>query len=118
MSTNQYLETIPYMDIIFGSSPEQGGISCTDALMSNIPYIIYTANSTSSPAEYFLKSINKGHWVARSGENFVKEVSNQLKRISQGISESTKEECQLLSLKLNLVKVLMNTLKDFLIGLH
>ena len=57
-------------------------------------------NSITSPTEFLLESIDKGEWIAKSAHEFSTIVDNQLKAISKGYHEDTRELCVLQSAKI------------------
>ena len=85
------------MDIILGSSPEQGGVTCFDALMCNIPYIIYAANSTTSASSYILEKMDLKKWITYSAAEFIARVREELIKIYNGNRIELSQNCAMVS---------------------
>jgi hypothetical protein len=75
LSTNDYLELLSSMDIVFGATPEQGGISCFDSLMCNVPYIVNSSISSTYTASFVLESLGLKMWDASSNIEFVEAIN-------------------------------------------
>ena len=85
------------MDIILGASPEEGGVSCFDALMCNKPYIVYAANSTCLSSTYILNRLGLEKWLAYSTIDLLSTVRAELHNIKAGKIYQLSEKCLTLS---------------------
>ena len=97
LSTNDYLKILAQMDIILGSSPEQGGITCYDALMCNVPYIVYAGNSSTLPSSYILQRLGKNKWITHSSTEFISTIKDEIRNINNSKVISLEQDCVALS---------------------
>lgn len=79
MNTNNYLKYLSDMDIILGASPEQGGISCLDALASAVPFITYAGNSVTTTAIKITEGLNMSYFNTYSTPDFIDTVKQFIK---------------------------------------
>lgn len=78
LETNDYLKNLATMDIIFGSTPEQGGVSFIDALAMGKPYLTFDMNNTSIGSSVVLKQIGKADWSVKSYSDFLSVIEKIL----------------------------------------
>jgi len=70
-NTTQYLKNLSLMHLIFGSTPEQGGVSFTDAILCLRPYIINSSLSSTTVSSYYLSDMGLKHWDVSSVQEFI-----------------------------------------------
>ena len=78
LNTNDYLHELSKMDVAFGPSLEQGGVSCTDALAVGVPYLVLEINSVTTVASHLLKLIGKPEWSVKSTSDFIHTIEKIL----------------------------------------
>ena len=77
--TNTYLERMNQIDIMFGASPEEGGVTFTDSLCQGVPFITYNAESSSTTSTNALTEMGYPEWCVRSPSDFVKVITKELR---------------------------------------
>ena len=77
--TNTYLERLQNVDIMFGASPEEGGITFTDSVCQGVPFITYNAKSTSITSSNALTKMGYPEWCVRSAVEFVQIITEELR---------------------------------------
>ena len=75
LTQDSYLQELSKMDVVFGSSPEQGGVSFSDSLLLGIPYIINETLSVTKVATNSLKSIGRDSWSVQSADEFIATIA-------------------------------------------
>jgi len=96
LNTNDYLMALSQMDVVFGASPEQGGITCFDALMCNVPYVIKSSGSASYSASYALKRLGLDSWDVSSDLEFVEAIKAITSNTCKLALKPTREDAAIL----------------------